>query len=160
GREVQGYSSYVLHLDRDLQEIESSLHKDSIYRQIKKASARGLQLIVGDSLKDVKIFYALYLQLRKYYGLLPQPFTFFSHMWNILSQGNHINILHAAYQGKIISSLLLLKYKHTVIYEYGASRFDMMHLSPSPFLLWEAIKQAKRDGYKRFDFGRTSDDHH
>jgi serine/alanine adding enzyme len=158
GRKIQEYSCYILDLNPDLQEIESSLHKDSIRRRIKKASMNGLQLSIGNSLIDVKRFYVLYLQLRKSYGLLPQPLTFFSYMWNILSRDGYIDILHAIYQGQIISTLLLLKYKETVIYEFGASRFDMMRLSPSPFLLWEAIKQAKRDGYKRFDFGRTSDD--
>ena len=51
-----------------------------------------------------------------------------------------------------------MKYKDTVIYEYGASRSEWVKLSPSPFLLWEAIKRSKEQGYKMFDFGRTEND--
>ena len=159
GHEVKKYSCYILDLNRELQAIDNSLEKDSIRRRIKRASASGLQLIVGNSLEDMKVFYALYLRLRKSFGLLPQPYKFFSNMWTLISREKQIDVLHAQYKGQIISSLLLLKYKDTVTYEFGASRFDMRHLGSSPFLLWEAIKQAKREGYKRFDFGRTADDH-
>jgi lipid II:glycine glycyltransferase (peptidoglycan interpeptide bridge formation enzyme) len=34
----------------------------------------------------------------------------------------------------------------------------MLHLRPNHFLFWEAIKRSKINGYKKFDFGRTSDD--
>jgi hypothetical protein len=158
GREMKEYSCFILNLDRDLQALESSLKKDSIRRRIKKASASGLQLVLGESLNDVKYFYRLYLHLRKNLGLLPQPYLFFSNMFIIMSKYKKIDILHAKYNNQIVSSLIILKYKDTVHYEFGASRLDMMHLGISPFLLWEAIKKAKHDGYKRFDFGRTSDD--
>ncbi len=138
--------------------IEKSLHKNCILRAIKKANKLGLKLVTGDSLKDVKIFYDLYLKMRKEYGLMPQPYKFFAEMWKTLHQQNLIEILHAEHEGEIISSLILLKYKDTVIYEYGASRSDRVHLKPSPFLLWEAIKRSKAQGYSIFDFGRTEND--
>jgi serine/alanine adding enzyme len=158
GHEMKEYSCYILNLDRELQAIESSLKKDSIRRRIKKAYASGLQLSIGESLNDIKEFYKLYLQLRKNRGLLPQPYLFFSSMFANMAEDKNIDILHAKYGNRVVSSLILLKYKDAVNYEFGASRPDMMHLGTSPFLLWEAIKKAKRDGYKRFDFGRTSDD--
>jgi CelD/BcsL family acetyltransferase involved in cellulose biosynthesis len=158
GRAQEGFSTYLLDIDKDLETLEHSFHRSCIRQKIKNASKNGLQLVVGNSPNEVKRFYELYLQLRKNYGLLPQPYAFFFNKWKTLSAQNGIEILRALYQGRTISSILLLKYKDTVTYEYGASEFDMMHLGPSPFLIWESIKRAKSQGYTRFDFGRTAND--
>ena len=93
--------------------------------------------------------------MRRAHGLLPQPYSFFLTMWEIMSEEDHIDILHARYDGKVISSLLLLKYKDTVTYEYGATICRMFHLRPSHFLLWEAIKRLRLQGYTKLDLGRT-----
>ncbi len=157
GDVLDGYCCYTLELDDELESIKSNLHKSCIQRKIKKSNKLGFELVIGDSIEDVKIFYNLYMKMRKHYGLLPPPYKFFKVMWEIMSNNNYIEILHTKYKDQVISSILLLKYKDTVIYEYGASRFDMMHLSPSIFLLWEGIKRSKLAGYQKFDFGRTSE---
>ncbi len=157
GDVLDEFSCYILELDDDLESIKRKLHKSCIQRKIKKSNKLGIELVIGDSIKDVKIFYNLYMKMRKYYGVLPPPYKFFKVMWEIMSKNKYIEILHAKYKDQYISSILLLKYKDTVIYEYGASSFDMMQLSPSIFLLWEGIKRSKLAGYKKFDFGRTSE---
>ena len=157
-RPFTGYSTYTLDLSDPLEQLEQSLHKNCIRRAIKKANKLGLNLITGNSINDIKIFYDIYLKMRKAYGLIPQPFRFFSEMWKTLHQKQMIEILHAEYEGTIVSSLVLLKYKNTVTYEYGASLSNSVHLKPSPFLLWEAIRRAKESGFGVFDFGRTENE--
>lgn len=152
------YSTYLLDITRPLTEIEAGLHKSCIRRRIKKAEKNGIELVVGGSLNDMKIFYKLYVKMRKSIGLLPQPLNFFSALWQHLANDDNLEILHAKYQNEIISSLLLTKYRNTVVYEYGASASDAAQLSPSTFLLWEAIKRSISQGYEKFDFGRTSKD--
>lgn len=155
---TQNYSIYILDLDRPLDKVRQSFHKNSIQRPIEKANKSGLQLIEGDSEADLREFYNLYLAMRKSYGLLPQPFTFFYTMWRELHHRGHMDVWLAKYSGKVASSLLLLKFKERVTYEYGASIPDLLNTRPSHFLIWEAIKKAVMTGYKEFDFGRTSDD--
>lgn len=155
---IDDYSIYILDISRSIDEIHGTFHKNCIQRPIKKLSKFGLRLIKGNSKNDVKIFYHLYMNMRRNYGLLPQPNKFFFFMWQILSKKQMIDIIHAEHNGEIISSMILLKFKDTVTYEYGASNPSMMHLNPSHFLLWESIKIAKSEGYSLFDFGRTSSD--
>jgi hypothetical protein len=158
GRVLNEYHHHLLNLDQPLDMIKRSLHKSCIQRGISKAYKSGLELSVGESINDVKSFYKLYLQMRRRHGLLPQPFSFFSNMWGNMSKSKNITILLAKHKGRIISSVLLLKYRNTVIYEYGASNEDMMNVRPSHLLLWEAIKHSQLEGYKTFDFGRTSNE--
>lgn len=158
GRKQPGYSCYVLDLDREWREIENGLQKDSIRRKIKKAAQSGLQAVKENSLAGLAAFYGLFLRLRKSYGLLPQPYKFFTALWRHMSARESIDLVQIKYQDRIISAGLFLKYKDAVVCEYTATRFDLMHLGPSPLLLWEGIRQAKQAGYKCFDFGRTADD--
>jgi hypothetical protein len=155
---LTGYCTHILSLDKPQENIFQTFHKNCVQRPIRKSEKIGLKLIEGSSASDVKRFYKLYLKMRKKNGLLPQPFCFFMSLWNNFKKNNMIDILHAEYKGKIISSILLLKFKKTVIYEYGATLPGFVNLHPSHFLLWEAIKRSKSERYDIFDFGRTSED--
>jgi len=158
GKAMYGYSTYILNIDPSLETIHSSFHNSCVQRAIKKSYKSNIELAVAESVQEVQDFYQLYLKMRKDAGLLPQPYKFFSSMWKIMSPKQHIDILHAKHADSIISTILLLKYKNTVIYEYGASIPEMLSLRPSHFLLWESIKRSKLQGYKEFDFGRTADE--
>ena len=150
------YFTYVLDISRPIDELMKAFHKSCIQRPLLKSSRNGLKLKVENSDNGVRLFYGLYLNMRKEHGLLPQPYKFFSVMHQLMSRKSNIEVLHAEYEGRIVSSLLLLKYKDIVTYEYGASDSAMLHLNPSHFLLWAAIQRAKSEGYTRFDFGRTA----
>jgi hypothetical protein len=158
GRPIDIYSTYMLDISEDLDAIKSSFHKSCIQRGIDKSSKSGLELVTGRSRDDVKLFYQLYCQMRRFYGLLPQPYSFFLNMWNILGESGFMSILNATYKGTIAASIIVLRYKDTAIFEYGASHDKMLSLRPNHFLLWEAVKRSKAQGCTTFDFGRTSDD--
>jgi len=149
------YIDHLLRIDRPAGDLFSALDKSNIQRAIGRAHRCGLVLRLCDSREGVEPFIRLYSQMRREKGLLPQPGRFFKALWDILGQEKRIEILYAEYQGQPISAIVLLKYKDTVVYEYGATEPGYRRLSPSPFLLWEAILQASGEGYRFFDFGRT-----
>jgi len=155
---TQKYSTYILDLGRPLDVIKRSFHKSCVQRPIEKAYRSGLELIEGRTEEDLRKFYSLYVGMRKDHGLLPQPFSFFHTMWKELKKSGHMDVFLAKFSGKVISSILLLKFKQKVTYEYGASMPGALGVKPSHFLIWEAIKRSAMSGYKMFDFGRTSDD--
>jgi len=158
GNLVSLYSCYILNLKEETHTLEKKLHQSCIRRVIKKATKKHVQLRIGKNIDDVEKFYELFSSMRKNYGLLPQPLKFFKKMWEIFSPTGKMEILHAIFDDKIISSIILLKFKDTVIYEYGASDPDYVQLGGSPFVLWEGIKLAKFEGFEKFDFGRTSNE--
>jgi hypothetical protein len=149
------FFTYQLGLERPIDDIIKTFHKSCVQRVIKKSYKNDLQLERAGSEKDVKSFYRLYLSMRKRYGLLPQPLIFFLMMWRNLSKHNYIDIFLCKKNGIIAGSILLLYFRDTVIYEYGASKPSMLEYGVSHFLLWEAIKHAHARGFKKFDFGRT-----
>ena len=55
------------------------------------------------------------------------------------------------YNDKIISGLVIFCYNDMAIYEHGASIREYLKLRPNNLLLWIAIEDAKKNGYKIFD---------
>jgi len=77
-------------------------------------------------------------------------------MWKILNPKGYMNLLMASHNGDTIATILLLKYKDTVIYQNGCSDTKYLWLKPNHLLLWKAIELAKIEGYKWFNFGKSA----
>jgi lipid II:glycine glycyltransferase (peptidoglycan interpeptide bridge formation enzyme) len=67
-----------------------------------------------------------------------------------------MKLLLAQKNGKTIAALILFMFRDRVSAEFLASDDSYWNLSPNHLLFWEAIKTAHYEGFKIFDFGRTS----
>jgi hypothetical protein len=150
------YIHHYLNLDQDLECMKKLFHRSCVQQRIKKALASDLTLKIGENEEDLKSMYALHLQNRNQKNLPPQPYVFFKNMWDILHPEKRISLLTAEYGGKPIASLLLFKFKDRISAEVAHMDENYRSKSPNIFLFWEAIRQAVSEGYKIFDFGRTS----
>jgi hypothetical protein len=152
------FCSYVLSLNRDFNTLSKGFHNDCVKRAVARSRKSGVEIREATSRADIQIFYNIYCQMRKEKGLLPQPMIFFLNLWDIFRPGNLIEVFHAIHEGIVISSIILLKSKKTIIYEYGATVSEKKKLNPNSLLLWHAIEKACAEGYTVFDFGRCSVD--
>lgn len=156
---LQAHHSYKHHsllLDRDPEQLKATFHHSCVRRRIGKALNSGVSLREGEGESDLQILYRLYTAMRKRVGLPPQPFRFFLKAWTILQPARLASLHIAEHGGRPVAALLLLKFKERVAVEVVVADSDYNDLSPSHLLYWEAIRSAWRDGYKVFDFGRTS----
>jgi len=60
------------------------------------------------------------------------------------------------YNGEIIGGGVMVFFKDTVIYGYGASNPNYLNLQPYNAFIWKSIEDACINGYNYYDFGRTS----
>lgn len=67
-----------------------------------------------------------------------------------------MKILMAVHDSHAVASILLLQYKDMIIYQNGASDEQFLSLKPNHFLLGKAIEMSKREGYRFFNFGKSS----
>lgn len=151
-----GYANHQIRLDGDEKEIFSRFHKKSVQVLIRKSIERGTTLRIGNSLKDVTLFYSLYVSMRKDLGLPPQPFRFFKNMWEALHPINHVDLLMAENNGNITGALWVLKNSWLYSFEYlgRANRKDQTY--STHFLYWNGILQALNENVKIVSFARTS----
>ena len=150
------YTTHVLSLNSDLDELLKSFHNSSVRRKIKKAEKNNLKFRISENEEDLKAFYKLEVKVRKKHGLPPQPYSFFKNMWRYLKPKNFMFLPLVEYNDKVVAATIMLKYKDTFYYEYSAADSRFFNLGSNQKLIWETIKIAHQQGAKKFDFGRSS----
>jgi len=150
------YVTHILNIDVPLEQLFKSFHNTSVRQRIKRADRLNLKLRMADKEEDIKKFYELETIVRKKHGLPPQPYRFFSNMWQILMPQDLLIVPMIEYKGEIIAAAMVLKFKDTFYFEYSASDQGYLKFGPNPKLIWETIKMASLAGAKYLDFGRSS----
>jgi len=150
------YKHHYIPLDKEPEELKKSFHRTNVRQRIRRAQNIGLDHRVADSESDVMTFYELHTKTRKKIGLPPQPYTFFKQLWRTFSPSKRMVLLLAERNNITLAGLILFKFKDRVSAEFLASDERYLNVSPNHLLFWEAIKSAYDEGYKIFDFGRTS----
>jgi lipid II:glycine glycyltransferase (peptidoglycan interpeptide bridge formation enzyme) len=152
----QPANSYCLHqidLRPDLDTLRKNCHKDSTQRKIRRAEREGLAYEDGRSASILDNFYGLMLLTRRRHRLPPQPKKWFQNLIDCF--GEKLKIRVAIKDKQPIAAILTLRYKDTLIYKYGCSDAKFHHLGGMHLLLWQSIQEAKRDGLRVFDLGRS-----
>ena len=150
------YRHHYLILDKDPEHLKINFHRTCVRQRINRATCSNLVFKVGDCESDLKLFYHLYVLTRKRLGLPPLPYLFFKSIWEAFSPCHKIMLLLAKCDDQLAAGLILLKFRDRVSAEFAASDTTYNDFSPNHLLFWEAIKSAYSEGYKIFDFGRTS----
>ena len=147
---------HVLDLRPEIEQLSRSFHKDSVQRKIRRAEREGLTYEEGRSEALLDKFYGMLLLTRRRHELPPQPRQWFRNL--IACLGREVKIRVASKDRQPIAGILTLRYKDAIFYKYGVSDARFHNLGGMPFLLWKAIQEAKQDGLREFDFGRTDCD--
>lgn len=155
-RRVDIFKHHFLTLDAPVEHLLKRLHRTSIRSAVKHCEQNGLVLNSDCSEEALKGFFHLYVGNRKRLGLPPQPFSLFQNLRQEFAPSGQIKLLHAFFSGKPVAGLILFEFKNRVSAEFIGVDDRYKHLNPGHFLFWQAIRQARNDGYEIFDFGRTS----
>ena len=153
------YVTHILDLQAPLDNIFASFHQSGVRRRIKKAERSGLTLRMADDESDLKRFYELETEVRRKHGLPPHPYRFFEKMWQVLTPRGMLCMPVIEHQGQIIAAAIMLSFKGTMTYEYGASDSNFLQLCPNHKMFWDMIQSAHTQGMQAFDFGRTAVSH-
>ncbi len=145
----------------DLTVGESALFtnlRDNTRRDVRKAVRTGLTLETRTSLESLKTFYRLNCLSQKARGIPPQPWVFFTQLFNhALSKGRGRLVL-ARYRGAPVAGALFLHFGTRAFLKYTA--FDKKHqyLRANTFILWETIRWYAARRYQSLCFGGTEPD--
>ena len=152
--------TYCLHqidLKPDLDTLFSNCHKDSTRRKIRRAQREGLIYEEGRTALMLNSFYRLLLLTRRRHLIPPQPKKWFQSLIDCFGEALKIRV---AFKNRLpIAAILTLRYKDTLVYKYGCSDTQFHPLGGIHLLLWSSIQEAKRDGLRTFDLGRSELNH-
>jgi hypothetical protein len=150
------FSLHTLDLSPTLEDLFRKLQKDSIQRKIRRAERENLVYEEGQSEIFLKKFYQLFVLTRRRHRAPPQPIDWFRNLVKCLGDGVKIRVASKA--GHPVASILTLRHGDTMVYKYGGSNASFHNLGAMPFLFWKAIQDAKAEGARQFDFGRSDCD--
>jgi len=154
--ETRDYYLHELDLRPDLGTLYRNCHKDSTQRKIRRAEREGLIYEEGRSESLIMAFYRLFVITRRRHYAPPPPLEWFRNLTN--GMGDVLKIRVARKNGRVVAAIITLRHKDTLVYKYGCSDARFHNLGAMQFLFWRAIEEAKRDGMKVFDFGRSNPD--
>ncbi len=149
----QTFCFHRLDLLPSLEELLRGFHKDCVRRKIQRAEREGLVYEEGRSEALLEKFYRLLVLTRQRHLLLPPPLAWFRNL--IACMGDTLKIRLACKDGQPVASILTLSYKATLVYKYGCSDRRFSELGGTQLLFWKAIQEAKRNGLRELDMGRS-----
>lgn len=151
------YSTYILELSSNIDEVWKKLDKSSVRWAINKAKKDGVQIRKGRTLHDFELFNNLNQKSKRNHGVPAHPLNFLKNIHTNMDNG-FVSLYLAEFDDKAIAGIVTLNFKDAIIYAYGASDDDYLKYRPNNLLVWKAIEDCCENGFKSFDFGRTSPD--
>jgi FemAB-related protein (PEP-CTERM system-associated) len=142
----------TLELERDL-DSQWKTFNTKLRNQIRKAMKSGLSVRVShiDMLND---FYIVFSRNMRDLGTPVYSKVFFR---NILETFPYLTKIFSVFlDKKVIASGIAIWFKDTFEMPWASSIRDYKSLCPNNLLYWEAIKFAIENGFKKFDFGRST----
>ena len=143
---------HKLDLRSGLDQIFRSFHKDCVQRKVQRAHRELVTYDEGGS-DMLRSFYHLVLLTRRRHQLPPQPIAWFRNLLACLGESAKIRL--AFHAGHPVAGIMTLRFRDIVVYKYGCSDPTHHRVGGMQLLLWRAIQEAKQEGAREFDLGRS-----
>ncbi len=152
---VSYFVTAILMLDPNPDIVWQRFPGNNVRTEVRQAIKKGVEVrLGGDSEKDIKSFYKVFVQTRSRHGVPPQPYKFFRNLWKHMWP-NNMDVYLAYKNGKVIGGLISLSFGEMICTPYLGSDFayrgDRVHQA----LFWKSIENGCLKGFKIFDFCRT-----
>jgi len=147
------YCFHQLDLSPDLETLFRNCHKESTQRKILRAQREALSYEEGQSEALLNTFYRLFVLTRRRHRVPPQPKSWFRNLTDCF--GSALKIRIALKDRRPVAAMLTIRYKDTLVYKYGCSDPRSHNLGGVHLLFWRAIQEAKQEGLRSFDLGRS-----
>ena len=149
----QSFCMHRLDLAPGLPEMFQRFHKDCVQRKIARAEREGLAYEEGRSELLLEKFYGLMVLTRRRQSLVPQPLAWFRNLIDCMGARLQLHVVSKGNQ--TLAAMLTLMHRQTLVYKYGGSDKRLSHLGGNQLMFWRAIENAKAQGFREFDLGRS-----
>jgi FemAB-related protein (PEP-CTERM system-associated) len=124
-----------------------------VRNQVRKAERAGLSVEFGGAEK-LDHFYEPFAVNMRDLGSPVHSRGFFRAMIDAFGDAIRLGVVYRA--ARPVGGLVAVALKDTLAVPWASSLREYRALCPNMLLYWETIRQACREGFQRFDFGRSS----
>lgn len=145
---------WVLDIDKSDDELLQGMRKTTRY-EIKRAIKFGVKVSKAQTTDDLHTFMQLYDRTSSRQGFVPHKGIY--EEFNIFNRSEQALLLLGSIHDEILAGAIIVFYGNQAIYHHGAS---IPNTIPVSYLVqWEALREAKKRGYKIYNFwGIAPDD--
>lgn len=142
----------VLDVSKSEEEILGQMKSKTRYN-IRLSAKKGVKVRISNDPKDFDVFYELLLSTAgKDKGYAPHEKKYYQKMLEILGPKNIAKLFIAEFKGKPLAGILVSFYGGVATYLHGGSSEEHRELMAPYLCQWEAIKYARENGQKIYDF--------
>ena len=143
-------ANFILDLTLGEEELMAKMSNKQRYNT-NYAIKKGVKVRKAAGQKDFDTFFDLYKETGGRQGFYFRSKTYLQKVWEAFSSHNACDILIAEYEGKPLSSWMLITFENVLYYPYGGSTEEMKNLQANCLIGWEAIKYGKEKNCNLFD---------
>lgn len=144
-----------LDLSKSEGEIMKNMRKGTRY-EIRKAVTEGIVVKSSTDPGSIKEFFDLQIQTSKRQGFVPFSYKFLFEQFKIFSMAGSAVLYSAKFENKLLAQAFIIFYGSEAVYHYGASTTEGRNHPGAYLIQWEAIREAKRRGMKRYNLWGVS----
>ena len=144
-------TTWLLDITKSEDEILKGMRKTH-RNLIRRAAKEGVKIIQSADEEYLKAFYDIHMETVRRHKFVPFPYDYIKSEIDAFKNDDQISIFSAKYKGEIISSAIIIFYGEQAFYHHGSSSSKYYKIPSSYLNLWEAIKEAKKRGKKKFNF--------
>jgi peptidoglycan pentaglycine glycine transferase (the first glycine) len=144
-------STILLDLSPDQEALRSALHQKTRYN-IRVAEKHGVTTRVGTHPDDVKAFLNLMDETAKRDAFVQHDRGYLEATFRALERSGMARIRIAEANRSPLAANMEIRYGDTTTYLYGASSSSSRETMAPYALHWDAITEAKRDGFQLYDW--------
>ena len=126
-----------------------------VRNQVRKAERSGLSVEFGHG-ETLDAFYDVFAVNMRDLGSPVHARAFFTSILEAFGDRARVGLVRKG--PTVIGGLVALAFKDTLIVPWASSLHQYLALCPNVLLYWETLAAACREGFARFDFGRSSRD--
>jgi hypothetical protein len=143
-------ATLLVDLSKDEDRLLAGMKSRTRYN-IRLAERRGVNVRRGGE-RDLATFYRLLTMTGQRQRFPVPPQEYFRDMLRIMVPRGHASLFIAEFAGEPLSAALLIAFGGMVSYKRGGWSGEQGNLHPNELLHWTAIRWAKREGYRYYDF--------
>jgi peptidoglycan pentaglycine glycine transferase (the first glycine) len=150
---------------RNTVELDLELSEDELLAAMKQKTRYNIRLagrkeviVRLGSPDDFATIIDLYQTTAERDAFTIRPAAYYLDAWQTLYDSGLAQPLLAEYQGQAVAAIIVVRYGARAIYMYGASSEEERQRMPNYLLQWEAIRWARQQGCKVYDFWGAPDE--
>lgn len=147
--DVQPSRTILIDLTKSEEEILAEMHPKTRYN-LRLAEKKSVRVKISQTDEEIEIFLKLLEKTAQRDKFRTHPLGYYQKLLHL--DKNLVKLFLAEYQGKIIAGNLMIFFADTATYLHGASDNEFRNIMAPHLLHWIAIKEAKRDCFKYYDF--------